>query len=282
MRLVFLLVLVLGILIAGFAGYTAMDRFSTYGNEIKRLKKLAAKNVKTKEVVVAAKPLRFGKRLEREDVKTVLFPVKAIPENAFTSIEEVFGKEDDDRAPRAVLRIMEPTEILSKNKVSDFGEDAGIASRLGKGMRAFALRVDVASGVSGFLRPGNTIDIFWTGRVGKETITRLILDGIDLVAIDQISDADRNRPYVARTVTVAVTPTVVAALAQAQATGKLQLSLVGTNETESSGQINFTQNDLLGREKQAAKEKRKVCTVKSRKGAEVTRIEIPCPAEESQ
>ena len=176
------------------------------------------------------------------------------------------------------LRVMEPLEILSKSKVSDFGEDAGIASRLGKGMRAFTLNVDVATGVSGFLRPGNTVDVFWTGRVAKQTITRLILDGIDLIAIDQISDEDRNRPYVARTVTVAVTPQVVAALAQAQATGKLQLSLRGTDDTEQSGLINFTQNDLLGREV-VAKEKRKVCTVKSRKGAEVTTIEIPCPTE---
>jgi len=237
MRLVFLLVLLIGILIAGFAGYTAMGVFADYGKEIKRLEKLAAKNVSTGKVVIVAKPLKFGKRLERKDVKTVRFPVSAIPDNAFRSIEEVFGKKEDEKEPRAVLRVMEPKEILSKSKVSDFGEDA------------------------------------------KETFTRLILDGIDLLAIDQISDADRNRPYVARTVTVAVTPQVVAALAQAQATGKLQLSLRGTNDTEATGQINFTQNDLLGREEAAKKKKRKVCTIKSRKGAEVKTIEIPCPAE---
>lgn len=278
MRVVFLLVLLVGILIAGFAGYTAMGVFSGYGDEIARLKKLAAQNVETTDVVIVKRPLKFGKTLEKADVKTVRFPESAIPENAFRSLEEVFGKEEDEKLPRAVLRVMEPKEILSKSKVSEFGEDAGIASRLDQGMRAFTLRVDVASGVSGFLRPGNTIDVFWTGRVGNETRTRLILDGIDLLAIDQISDADQNRPYVARTVTVAVTPKVVAALVQAQATGKLQLSLRGTNDTSDSGQIDFTQNDLLGREA-VEKVNRKVCTIKSRKGAEVTTIEIPCPAE---
>tara|TARA_R110002096_G_scaffold22170_9_gene71569 strand:+ start:5656 stop:6492 length:837 start_codon:yes stop_codon:yes gene_type:complete len=278
MRLVFLLVLLVGIMLAGFAGYTAMQRFNEYNNEIARLEKLAAKNVATGNVVLAAKELKFGHALVPSDIKLVRFPTDAIPKNAFRSIEEVFGKKEDEKAPRAVLRVMEPLEILSKSKVSEFGEDAGIASRLGKGMRAFTLKVDVATGVSGFLRPGNTVDVFWTGRVGKQTITRLILDGIDLIAIDQISDEDRNRPYVARTVTVAVTPQVVAALAQAQATGKLQLSLRGTDDTEQSGLINFTQNDLLGREV-VEKEKRKVCTVKSRKGAEVTTIQIPCPTE---
>lgn len=279
MRLVFLLVLLLGILMAGFAGYTAMQRFGFYNSEINRWKKEAAKNVKTDKVVLAARELKFGQALEPDDVKVVLFPETAIPENAFRSLEEVFGKESEDKPARAVLRIMEPLEILSKTKVSDFGQDAGIASRLGKGVRAFTLRVDIASGVSGFLRPGNTVDVFWTGRVGKQTITRLILDGIELLAIDQISDADRNRPYVARTVTVAVTPQVVAALAQAQATGKLQLSLRGANDAEETGNINFTQNDLLGTEAYIAEE-RKVCTIKSRKGAEVTTIEIPCPKEE--
>ena len=278
MRLLFLLVLVVGILIAGFAGYTALQQFSGYDREITRLKKLAAQNVKTGGVVIVARPLAFGKTLVREDVKVVRFPTTAIPKNAFRSLDEVFGKKDEDKPPRAVLRIMEPLEVLSKSKISEFGEDAGIASRLGQGMRAFTLRVDVASGVSGFLRPGNTIDVFWTGRVAKQTITRLILDGIQLIAIDQISDEDRNRPYVARTVTVAVTPQVVAALAQAQATGTLQLSLRGTNDTAESGTINFTQNDLLGREVVATK-KNKVCTVKSRKGAEVTTITIPCPKE---
>jgi pilus assembly protein CpaB len=278
MRLLFLLVLVVGILIAGFAGYTALQQFAGYDNEIKRLQKLADKNVKTGNVVIVAKPLAFGKVLAREDVKMVRFPTTAIPKNAFRSMDELFGKKEEEKPPRAVLRIMEPLEILSKTKVSEFGEDAGIASRLGQGMRAFTLRVDVASGVSGFLRPGNTIDVFWTGRVSKQTITRLILDGIQLIAIDQISDEDRNRPYVARTVTVAVTPQVVAALAQAQATGKLQLSLRGTNDTAESGTINFTQNDLLGRE-EVEKKKRKVCTVKSRKGAEVKTITIPCPQE---
>lgn len=278
MRLLFLLVLVMGILIAGFAGYTAMNRFSSYGNEIERLKKLAAQNVKTGTVVIVDKNLRFGQILEDKHVKLVRFPVDAIPKNAFTSLEEVFGKAEEEREPRSVLRVMEPLEVLSKSKVSEFGEDAGIASRLGKGKRAFTLRVDVASGVSGFLRPGNTIDVLWTGKVGRETFTRLILDGIDLVAIDQISDADSRRPVVARTVTVAVTPQIVAALAQAQATGKLQLSLRGIDDTASSGQINFTQNDLLGREVKQ-KDQKKVCTIKSRKGAEVTTIEIPCPAE---
>jgi pilus assembly protein CpaB len=278
MRLLFLLVLVVGILIAGFAGFTALQLFAGYDQEITRLEKLAAKNVKTSGVVIVAKPLGFGKVLERDDVKVVRFPVSAIPKNAFRSLDEVFGKKEEEKAPRAVLRIMEPLEVLAKSKVSEFGEDAGIASRLGKGKRAFTLRVDVASGVSGFLRPGNTIDVFWTGRVAKQTITRLILDGIQLIAIDQISDEDRNRPYVARTVTVSVTPQVVAALAQAQATGKLQLSLRGTGDTEETGLINFTQNDLLGREVVAAK-KRKVCTIKSRKGAEVKTITIPCPKE---
>ena len=61
---------------------------------------------------------------------------------------------------------MVPAKKKWEVKVTDPGEEAGVTSQLEPGMRAFALRVDVASGVSGFLRPGDRVDIYWTGSVG--------------------------------------------------------------------------------------------------------------------
>ncbi|GLQ33797.1 Flp pilus assembly protein CpaB [Amylibacter marinus] len=279
MRLLFLLVLLLGIGVAGFAGYLTFERFSHYESEIKRLEKVASKLVKTTKVVVAKKELKYGDVLEKKNVKLVDFPVKTVPKTTFKSMEELFGKPGEDKPPRIVLRATEASELLSTAKISEFGEDAGVASRLERGTRAFTLRVDVASGVSGFLRPGDRIDIFWTGRVGRQTVSRLILDGIQLIAIDQIANEDRKRPVIARTVTVAVTPQIVGSLVQAQATGKLLLSLRGIGDDTKSGTIEVNQNDLLGREvKEQVKEE--VCSIKSRKGGEVTETIIPCADEQ--
>ena len=51
------------------------------------------------------------------------------------------------------------------------GQDAGVSSRLSKGMRAFAIRVDVATGVSGFLRPGDRVDVYWSGTIQGRLLT---------------------------------------------------------------------------------------------------------------
>ena len=110
-------------------------------------------------------------------------------------------------------------------------------------------------------------------------MTRLILEGIKLIAIDQIADEDRNNPIVARTVTAEVSPNVVAALVQAQSTGRLLLSLRGAEDETVAGAIEIDQDRLLGIQKQAVEEvkKEKVCTIKTRRGANVVEIPIPCP-----
>lgn len=276
MRIVFFLILLLGLGIAGFAGYLVLQQFQAYQTRVAQLTKELGAKVELKEVAIAAIDLDYGKPLTTEDVMMVKFPIDAIPENAFVTSEELFGAEGSDTQARTVLRAIDKGEIISVLKVTGFGQDAGVASRLEKGQRAFTLRVDVASGVSGFLRPGDSVDVYWTGSVQSETVSRLILDGVQLIAIDQLSDADRNRPIVARTVTVSVTPQVVAALAQAQATGKLQLSLRGIGDETQSGSIEVDQNDLLGRE-EVQEVREKVCTIKQRKGGETIEIPIPCP-----
>ena len=279
MRIVFALVLIIGIALAGGAVYFAGQQFNANASHIAELTKRVAKNVELTNVYVAADDLKYGKVLTKEDVKTVEWPINSIPETAFTKIEDLFGQEvgEDEVADfRTVIRAVDAGEILLSTKVTGLGEDASVASSLSKGMRAFTLRVDVASGVSGFLRPGDKIDIYWTGKVGKSTVTRLIMDGIALIAIDQSANSQTQAPTVAKTVTVAVSPLTVAALAQAQSTGKLLLSLRGVNDETNSENIEVTQNDLLGRvETQAVvQEEKKVCTIKTRKGAEVIQVPI--------
>jgi pilus assembly protein CpaB len=56
---------------------------------------------------------------------------------------------------RRALRVMEAGEVVMQVKATAPGQDAGVASRLGEGMRAFTIRVDASSGVSGFVRPGD-------------------------------------------------------------------------------------------------------------------------------
>ncbi len=273
MRLVFLLVLVTGLAVAGLAAYLAMQQFDNYEKRLDVALKTSP--VKLTRVLIARNPLRYGQILKESDLASVEWPVAGVPKNAFTDYRKLMGPEGTDKV-RTVLRQMDPGEAITTTKVTGLGEDAGVAANLEKGMRAFALRVDVASGVSGFLRPGDKVDVYWSGRLDREPITKLILENISLVAIDQRTEEQGKGATVARTVTVAVSPRVVGELIQAQATGTLMLSLRSVSEEEiSSGSVEVTQRDLLDIQERRV-ERRRVCTIVTRKGGEAVTIEIPC------
>jgi pilus assembly protein CpaB len=136
----------------------------------------------------------------------------------------------------------------------------------------------VASGVSGFVRPGDRVDVYWTGSPpGGEggEITKLIDANVRIIAIDQTADEDQNSPLVARTVTVEATPQQVAALAQAQATGRLQLSLVGADDTSIPEVVQVDQRILLGIERRVV-EQQEVCSIRTRRGGEIVEVPIEC------
>ena len=201
-----------------------------------------------------------------------------MPFGAYTSLEDIFPAGDEDL--RTVLRTMEQHEPLLATKVTAPGEDAGVASRLEQGMRAFSMRVDVVAGVSGFLRPGDRVDVYWTGtgRTG-ESITRLIRSNVQIIAIDQIADSDRKQPdhcphHHDRGPRRRRSP----ALTQAQASGSLTLALVGINDDSETQTVEFSRDSLFGEREEvaAAPVAPEVCTVRNRRGADVVITEVPC------
>lgn len=281
MRLVFGLVLLVGVGLAGGAVMMAKNYIEAYQIELAKERAAREAIVPTVNVLVSDTPLRYGEVLEPEDVRSVLWPENAIPEGAFHNMDDLFP--NNNSRPRYVLRAMETSEAIMATKVTEPGEDAGLISRLERGMRAFAIRVDVASGVSGFLRPSDRVDIYWTGRLpgssNRGEVTKLIESGITLIAIDQSTGGDLDGAMIARTVTVAASPDQVAKLAQAQSTGNLSLALLGADDETVSGPIEVDQNALLGlaeAEIEAAPEPERVCTIRTRRGAEVVEIPIPC------
>ena len=261
----------------------AQNYISAHQAELERERAARAQMVPTVEVLVTRRQLRYGDELRAEDVRVVRWPENAIPEGAYQTAQGLFPQGPE--VTRTVLRTMEKDEAILAVKVTEPGEDAGVSSRLPAGMRAFAIRVDVASGVSGFLRPGDRVDVYWTGRAENpngddQEVTKLIEDSIRLLAVDQSADLDRNNPTVARTVTVEATRQQVAALALAQSTGRLSLALVGAGDTEVLADgVEIDQRELLGIEEAqiVEVEREEICTVRTRRGAEVVTIQIPCP-----
>lgn len=274
MRLVFALVLLLGIGLAGFAVKVAMDRFGQYQAALEQQR---AAIVPTMDVFVATRELRYGERLAPEDVQAIRWPADYVPFGAFTTLEELFPADEDGL--RTVLRVIEQHEPLLASKVTGPGEDAGVASRLQDGTRAFTLQIDVVAGVSGFLRPGDRVDVYWTG-TGRngDSVTRLIRASLQIMALDQTADGDRNNPIIARTITFAALPQDIAALTQAQASGRLTLALVGIDDETETETVEVSRDSLLGArdEVAAAPEAERICTVRQRNAGQLVVVQVPC------
>lgn len=287
MRIVFGLVLIIGIGLAGFAVYMARSYIEGYQAQLEQERQQRAPNIETVDIYVATRALKYGEQLGPDAVRLTAFPAASLPEGVFTKAEDLFSKGEN--VPRIVLRGIEANEAILAVKVTQPGEEAGIASQLKRGERAFAIKVDVSSGVSGFLRPGDRVDVYWTGSVGGGNlrtegnstgeVTKLIDTGVRLVAIDQVANTEMTETVIARTVTVAATPQQVAALAQAQSTGRLSLSLVGAMDDSVSEAIEIDQKRLLGIASATVVEKapeEQTCTIRTRRGAEVIETPIPC------
>ena len=292
MRVVFGLVLIVGIGLAGFAVYMAQAYMSAMSAERDQLLAAQLAEPVMVDVLVVTQDKAYGQSLTKDDVKWMRWQKDSLPEGVFVrdtadfpegavvSGEAVFP---EGKGSRYIITAMRRFEPLLAYKITEPGEDAGLPAKLAHGMRAFAIRVDVASGVSGFLRPGDRVDVYWTGAgegaSGGGEITRLIETSIRLIAVDQIADTQRTAPVIARTVTVEATPQQIGKLTQAQSTGSLSLALVGADDDSIAQVDQVDQQSLLGIEKQepAAIEKKHVCLSRLRRGAEVIQEEIPCP-----
>lgn len=282
MRAVFGLVLIVGMGLAGFAIYMVQGYFQEQNNNLALQRAALNEAVPTVDVYAVNRVMEHGEQITPDDIVMIKYAEPFLPEGVFRTEEELFSDGPDEF--RVVTRQMEVNEPIMLAKVTAPGEVAGIAALIERGMRAFAIKVDVSSGVSGFLSPGDRVDVYWSGRVdgigdGNGEVTQLIQAGIQLVAVDQTSEAGRTGATIARTVTVQVTPDQVAALAQAQSTGNLSLSLVGREDDTIAGNIEVDQASLLGITRAAPIEQAaeaEICTIRTRRGAEVVEIPIPC------
>ncbi|WP_323038017.1 Flp pilus assembly protein CpaB [Pararhodobacter sp.] len=267
-------ILGIGLALAGFGVYMAQDYVSKTQAAMAAAQ---ANNVgrpshEVVQVLVAGRPLRYGEPIQVTDVRTIDWPANAVPPGAFLDTESLIP---DPTRPRVALRAMEPMEPLLAVKVSEPGQPAGIAAMLTPGSRAFTIRVDQNSGISGTLRPSDTIDIYWTGRSENGEVTRLLSSSVRIIALDENADQDRSFNGVPRSITIEAEPEMIASLAQGQSTGRLSLSLVGLDDAAETGSIQVDARSLLGIEARVEQVTER-CTVRTRRGSEVVMIEIPC------
>lgn len=282
MKAMFGLVLVAGVALAGAAVYMTKGYINKTQTALAQEQQFRQKTGPLVQVYVVNKEKNYGDVLTKDDVQMIYWQQNALPDGTFQDAKDLFP--DEGKSPRYVLRVMDKFEPILADKVTAPGQPAGLTGQLAKGERAFAIKVDVSTGVSGFVQPGDHVDVYWTGTPdgGDGEMTRLIETTLRVVAVDQKADGQAGAATVARTVTVAASPESIARLAQASATGKLSLSLVGSGDDVVDAKVEVDSQGLLGITKAApaapapAPEPEKVCTIKTRRGADVVETPIPC------
>jgi Flp pilus assembly protein CpaB len=112
-----------------------------------------------------------------------------------------------------------------------------------------AVKVDEFTGVAGFLKPGDKVDVVATFNVKRsksgptKTVTRTILRNITVSAVGQAKEPGQNhQPMIVRSVTLLVTPRQAQWLSMASSRGTIRLSLRsgrGADSTSTLSAITF-------------------------------------------
>jgi pilus assembly protein CpaB len=183
----------------------------------------------TRKVMVASTDLNLGTRLTADVVRPVDWPADSVPAGAFSD-----GKQVDSRVTRVALQRGEP---ILDSKLALPGATGGLSAVVAEGKRAMTVRVNDVIGVAGFALPGNYVDILVSTQgerqpadTGDQSISKLVLERILVLAVAQESNQNDTRPKVVNAVTLEVTPQQAEKLDLARSVG--QLSLVLRNQID--------------------------------------------------
>lgn len=204
-----------------------------------------ANSVALSKVVLVTQDIPFGQPIRRDFLKLVEWPTQYLPDGVFKSIDDVYAGSSETRV---ALRQIVANEPLIARKVSGHGDRPILSAKLSEAKRAYSIRVNDVSGVSGFLLPGDRVDVLLTRDLGNgkaDLATDVILQDLLVLGVDQLTDEDHEKPAVARTATVEVDPSQAQKLALAQEVGTLSLALRAVNSAEKVATLSVRVGDLV-------------------------------------
>ena len=179
----------------------------------------------TDKVAVAFVDISLGSRISSEMVQMVDWPKNAMPPGAFNDIKQL-----DTRVARTSMQRGEP---IMEGKLAPPGTKGGLSAVVADGKRAMTVRVNDVVGVAGFALPGNFVDILVntqdegvkSSNNKDQTISKIVLERILVLAIAQESSRDETKPKVVNAVTLELSPDQAERLDLARSVGTLSLVL---------------------------------------------------------
>ena len=195
-------------------------------------------------LVVAGSDIDLGSRLTPAMLKAVEWPSGSMPKGAFSNPADL-----DTRVLRTSVLSGEP---ILESKLAPMGSKGGLSAVVAEGKRAMTVRVNDVIGVAGFALPGNYVDIIVNTQeegaksTGKDqTISKIVLEHILVLAVAQEVGRDETKPKVVSAVTVEVTPDQAEKLDLARSVGTLSLMLRNQVDLKMAGTDGATKAKLL-------------------------------------
>lgn len=230
MRLKSVLLVAVALVLAGFTAYMVRSWLdaerAAAARAMANRPQQAPQPVGT-QVLVAKGDLPVGTFLRPEHLRWQPWPSASLqPSYA------VEGQKRLEDYVGAVVRLpVASGEPITEGRVVSPGNSGFLAAVLKPGSRAVSVPVTVTSGISGFIFPGDYVDLILTHKVPEEIegVERragvTVLSNIRVLALDQKVDMKPGETTVARTATIEVTAKQSEMVAVIVEIGKLSLSL---------------------------------------------------------
>jgi pilus assembly protein CpaB len=157
-----------------------------------------------------------------------------------------------------------PGELITENKLAPKGTAPGISALLSPNQRAITVKVDEASGVAGFLAPGDRVDvvvIVEKGEFDKDPLSKLLFQNLKVLGTGQkMENRPGDKPQIVPTVTLEVTPEEGERLALAAQEGRISLVLRGQGDQKLVETLGVDASRLFGKPGKAKPEAPAVAT----------------------
>jgi pilus assembly protein CpaB len=188
----------------------------------------------TLNVAVAELDLPWGTLIDKKMIKMEPYLKESLPHGYFADKTALVG-----RTLRYPIKTNEP---IFESRLAPPSSSGGIAAVLSSKKRAMSVKVDKVIGISGFISPGNRVDVLVTTTREKSgsasspiSITKTVLENILVLAAGSemgVGVSQENKKTRVDVITLEVTPEEGEKLALATNRGTIQLALRNYSDSE--------------------------------------------------
>jgi pilus assembly protein CpaB len=176
-------------------------------------------------------------------LKTVVWHRGKPPKGSFGNVEQVVG--------RLTMASLVPGELITEAKLAPKGSQPGITALLSPNQRAMTIKVNEASGLAGFLSPGDRVDVVVIvdkGPFAKNPFSKVLLQNLKVLGTGQkIENRPGDKPKIVPTITLEVSPAQGERLALAAQEGRISLVLRGQGDRLPVATLGVDATQLFGR-----------------------------------